>query len=116
MTQKDCEKTIHLFLYEEDGKSHYCFISSFKRLIRSKITSRTNGVTHLCKRCFIHFTKQELFERHISYCSTNETVAVKMPARNTTLKFQNHYKKLPIPFVVYADFEYFTKPTGGHFA
>ena len=110
MTQKDCEKTIHLFLYEEDGKSHYCFISSFNRLIRSKITSRTNGVTHICKRCFIHFTKQELFERHISYCSTNETVAVKMPARNTTLKFQNHYKKLPTPFVVYADFEYFTKP------
>ena len=25
-------------------------------------------------------------------------------------KFQNHFKKLPIPFVVYADFECFTKP------
>ena len=40
----------------------------------------------------------------------SETVAVKMPARNTTLKFENHDKKLPIPFVVYADFECFTKP------
>ena len=33
-----------------------------------------------------------------------------MPSKNTILNFQNHYKKLPIPFVVYADFECFTKP------
>ena len=32
-----------------------------------------------------------------------------MAVRNTTLKFQNHYKQLPIPFVVYADFECFTQ-------
>ena len=32
-----------------------------------------------------------------------------MPARHTILKFENHYKQLPIPFVVYADFECFTK-------
>ena len=33
-----------------------------------------------------------------------------MPTKKTILNFQNHYKKLPIPFVVYADFECFTKP------
>ena len=33
-----------------------------------------------------------------------------MPTKNTTLNFQNHFKKLPIPFVVYADFECFRKP------
>ena len=49
-------------------------------------------------------------EKHITYCSQNETVAVKMPTKNTILNFQNHFKKLPIPFVVYADFECFTKP------
>ena len=32
-----------------------------------------------------------------------------MPTKNTILNFQNHFKKLPIPFVVYADFECFTK-------
>ena len=32
-----------------------------------------------------------------------------MPTKKTILNFQNHYKKLPIPFVVYADFECFTK-------
>ena len=39
-----------------------------------------------------------------------ETVAVRMPPRNTKLHFQNYFKQFPIPFVVYADFECFTKP------
>ena len=60
---------------------------------------------------FTHFSrKQELFDKHSAYCSNNETVAVKMPARNTILRFENYHKQLPIPFVVYADFECFTKP------
>ena len=46
-----------------------------------------------------------MFEKHMAYCSTNETVAVKMPPRNTILRFENYHKQLPIPFVVYADFE-----------
>ena len=33
-----------------------------------------------------------------------------MPTKNTILKFQNHHKKLPIPFTIYADFECFTIP------
>ena len=37
-------------------------------------------------------------------------MAVKMPTKNTILNFQNHFKKLPIPFVIYADFECFTIP------
>ena len=33
-----------------------------------------------------------------------------MPTKNTILNFQNHFKKLPIPFTIYADFECFTIP------
>ena len=82
----------------------------FSRLFRSQITSRTNGSIHFCKKCFTHFTKQNLLEKHIIYSSTNETVAVKMPRRKTFLKFENHYKQFPMPVVIYADFECFTKP------
>ena len=49
-------------------------------------------------------------KKHLSYCGKNETAAVKMPTKNTILKFQNHHKKLPIPFTIYADFECFTIP------
>ena len=33
-----------------------------------------------------------------------------MPKKNTYLNFRNHCKKLPLPFVAYVDFEFFTKP------
>ena len=108
--KKDCKNTIDLFLYEEDGKFHYSLIKNFSRLVRSQITSRTNEPIHICKRCFCHFTKPELLDKHIKYCSSNKTAFVKMPEKNKTLHFTNYDRQLPIPFVVYADFECFTKP------
>ena len=33
-----------------------------------------------------------------------------MPTKKTIINFQNHFKKLPIPFTIYADFECFTMP------
>ena len=108
--KKDCKNTIDLFLYEEDGKFHYSLIKNFSRHIRSQITSRTDEPIQICKRCFCHFTKTELLDKHIKYCSSNKTAFVKMPKPNTFLHFKNYYKQLPIPFVVYADFECFTKP------
>ena len=81
-------------------------------MFRSEITSRTNGVTHICKKCFTHFTKQELFEKHISYCSANETctVAVKSQQEIQYLNFKIITRNYQPQFVVYADFESFTKP------
>ena len=69
LNQNDCQKSIHLFLFEQDGKSHYSLIKNFWRLTRSQITSDTNSKIHICKRCLLHFTKEELFENHITYCS-----------------------------------------------
>ena len=110
IADKDCQNTIDLFFYEEDGVSHYSLIKNFTRLVKSQITSSKNGSFYICKKCFTHFTKYELLQKHILYCSTNETVSVRMPPKNTMLCFKNYHKQLPIPFVVYADFECFTKP------
>ena len=110
MAEKDCLNTIDLFFYEQDGVSHYSLIKSFTRLVKSQINSSKNGSFYICKKCFTHFTKYELLQKHILYCSTNETVSVRMPPKNTMLCFNNYLKKFPIPFVVYADFECFTKP------
>ena len=102
INQKDCQKSIDLF--------HYSLIKNFTRLVRSQYTSHRSSKIYICKKCLTHFTKEDLLEKHISYCSKNETVAVKMPTKNSILKFQNHFKKLPIPFTIYADFESFTIP------
>ena len=36
MAERDCKNTIDLFLYEEDGVSHYSLIKNFYRLIKSQ--------------------------------------------------------------------------------
>ena len=105
---KNCKNTIDLFYYEEDGNSHYSLIKNFSRLVRSQITKRRNNKLHICKRCFTYFTKPELLEKHITYCSNYKTSIVKMPPKNTKLYFKNYYKQFTIPFVAYADFECFT--------
>ena len=76
MAEKDCLNTIDLFFYEEDGVSHYSLIKNFTRLIKTQKTSSKNGTIFICKKCFTHYTKYELLENHITYCSTNETVSV----------------------------------------
>ena len=108
--KKDYKNTIDLFLIQDDEKSHYTLIKDFHRLVRNEITKSHNGRLFICKRCFNHFTKEELLDKHIEYCSNNSAALVKMPKPNTFLFFKNYYKQLPIPFVVYADFECFTKP------
>ena len=110
MAEKDCKNTIDLFLIKEDGKSHYTLVNNFHRLIRSQKNKSKDGKIFICKRCFSHFTKEELLDKHIKYCSNNKAAIIKMPPKNTMLHFKNYYKQLPVPFVVYADFECFTKP------
>ena len=109
LNQKKAKKSIDLFLFSKDENQHYSLIKNFSRLARSQITSDRRKI-HICKKCFTHFTKKYLFKKHSRYCSKNETVAVKMPTKNSILNFQNHLKKLPIPFAIYADFECFTLP------
>ena len=87
MAQRNPQQTIDLFLHEKDGKYHYPLIKDFSRLFRSQITSRTNGKIYICKKCFTHFTKEEMFKKHIRYCSTNETDAVKNAARKHNVFF-----------------------------
>ena len=62
MAEKDCQNTIDLFFYEQDGVSNYSLIKSFTRLVKSQITSSKNGSIYICKKCFNHFTKYKLLQ------------------------------------------------------
>ena len=80
-------------------------------MVRSQITSHRSSKIYICKKCLYHYTKEDLLEKHIIYCGSNETTGVKMPTKkNSILKFKHHFKKLPLPFIIYADFECFTIP------
>ena len=79
--QKNCQKTIDLFLYSDGEKQHYSFIKNFSRLIRSQLTKDTTKQIFICKRCLNHHTKEELLEKHMKYCGNNETALIRMPTK-----------------------------------
>ena len=111
LSEKNCKKSIDLFLFEENGKCHYSLIKNLHRLIGSQITkTKVIGGVFICKRCLCHFKVKESFDKHSQYCKNNKIVAVKMPKKGSSIYFKNYKKKFPVPFVIYADFECFTKP------
>ena len=110
-SNKSCEKTIDLFLFEKDGKSHYSIIKNLHRLIASQLTkTKVSGGVFICKRCLCYFKVKNRYDKHKQYCANNNIVAVKMPKPGSSVYFKNFNKKFPLPFVIYADFECFTKP------
>ena len=111
INKKDCQKSLDLFFHSDGEKQHYSLIKNFSRLVRSQITSHRSSKIYICKKCLYHYTKEDLLEKHIIYCGSNETTGVKMPTKkNRILKFKHHFKKLPLPFTIYADFKCFTIP------
>ena len=111
INQKDTKKSIDLFFHSDGEKQHYSLINNFSRLVRSQITSHSSSQIFICKKCLTNFTKEDRLEKHILYCGNSETMLVKMPIKkNGILKFKHHFKKLPLPFIIYADFECFTIP------
>ena len=111
INQKDCQKSLDLFFHSDGEKQHYSLIKNFTRLVRSQYTSHKSSKIYICKKCLNHYIKEHLLEKHIKYCGSNETTGVKMPTKkNSILKFKHHFKKLSLPFIIYADFECFTIP------
>ena len=109
--KNDWQKSIDLFLHSDGEKQHYSLIKNFSRLVRSQITKDTSRKIYICKKCLYHYTKEDILEKHKNYSGKNETTAVKMPTEeNNIIKFKNYFKKFPLPFVIYTDFECFTIP------
>ena len=50
INQKDCQKSINLFLYSNEEKQHYSLIKNFSRLVRSQITKDTTRKLYFCKK------------------------------------------------------------------
>ena len=65
-----------------------------------------------CLQCF---SSQDIITKHKTNCMViNGEQAIRMPQKGSNkLKFQNCLKQMPVPFVIYADFEAITKKIQG---
>ena len=81
INQKDCQKSIDLFLFSDGKKQHYSLIKNYSRLVSSQYTSYKSGKKYFCKKCLTCYTKEECLEKHLVYCANNEKAAVIMPTK-----------------------------------
>jgi len=75
----------------------------------SKQTSTHEHERQICQLCLNSFSSIRSLSKHEEYCSKDDKLAV-LPKPCTKIEFRNHDKSMRVPFVIYADFEAFTKP------
>ena len=99
---------IDLLLISDEKKHHYCLIKNLSSFILSKLTKH-HGTVEICRSCLNHFPDKNKLKNHEEYCFQNETVKIEMPKEGSSISFIHHNRSIKVPFVIYADFEAFTK-------
>ena len=97
---------INLMLIESETTQHYCYVKRVSALLYDQ--TKYKEAKHYCMMCLTGFTRADLLANHQKYCNgVNGTpTRIEMPEEGKNiLSFQNHNKKMKVPFVIYADFE-----------
>jgi hypothetical protein len=94
---------------KETNNYHYCWIKNLNRLLAIQTKHRGK---HFCDRCLYRFSREDLLTKHKEDCKgiNSDATRIEMPKEESTITFKNYHKQMPVPFVVYADFESIIKP------
>ena len=100
---------IDLLLVTESEKSHYYWIKSLSRLLSNQI-DRRDSFRFFCKNCFHRFYNETALLNHKEYCYNNAAQKIIFPNKdNQKIYFKHDERSMEVLFVIYADFECFTK-------
>ena len=104
---------MNLLLIMKDEKKHYVLIKDFNAFMYNQ--SKHKEKNHFCMSSLQCFSSESNLVKHAHNCLTiNGSQAINMPKQDENiLKFNNFHKQLPVPFVIYADFEAITKKVQG---
>ena len=104
---------INMLLITENENKHYVLIKDFNKFMYNQTKNKERK--HFCMHCLQCFSSERVLTDHKENCiQVNGTQAIKMPDKNNNiLKFNNFHKQLPVPFVIYADFEAITEKISG---
>ena len=99
---------MNLLLITKDEMKHYVLIKDFDTFMYNQ--SKHKERKHFCMYCLQCFSSERVLANHVNNCLTiNGVQAINMPKQGENiLKFNNFHKQLPVPFVMYADFEAIT--------
>ena len=109
ISKEKFEDQMNLLLIEKDEKKHYVLIKDFNTFLYNQ--SKHKNKKHFCMYCLQCFSSESILANHVNNClNINANQAIKMPEKGENiLRFNNFHKQLPVPFVIYADFEAITK-------
>ena len=113
ISKEEFEDQMSLLLITKDERKHYVLIKDFNSFMFTQ--SKHKNRKHFCMFCLQYFSSERVLAKHRSNCMTiNGKQAINMPNKGKNkLKFDNVHKQLPVPFVIYADFEAITKKVQG---
>ena len=113
VSKQNNEKVLNLLLITEGKKQRYVLIKDFNSLTYKKTKHRERK--HFCMHCLQCFSAEEVLSEHKTNCMViNGEKAIRMPRKgNNIIQFQNYHKQMPVPFIIYADFEAITEKAQG---
>ena len=113
ISKETFEDQMNLLLITKDEKKHYVLIKDFNAFMYNQ--SKHKERKHFCMYCLQCFSSERILANHVNNCLTiNGVQAINMPKQGENiLKFNNFHKRLPVPFVIHADFEAITKKVQG---
>ena len=109
ISKEKFDDEMNLLYVTSNDKGHYVLIKDFNRFMYDYTKHKNNK--HFCMYCMQCFSSRKILDRHRKNCiATNGIQSIKMPEEGKNiLKFNNYNRKLPILFVIYADFEAIVK-------
>ena len=95
---------------KKETKYHYCGITKLDRLLFDQNKHKTK--TYFCDRCLYGFTKEDLLVKHKEDCYgiNKNSTRIDMSLEGSYIRFKNDQNQMPVPYVIYADFESIIKP------
>ena len=103
---------MELLLITEGENKHFVLIKDFNKFMFNQ--TKHEHRKHFCMHCLQCFSREDVLTEHKNNCiSINGKQAINMPEKGDKVYFKNHHKQLPVPFVIYADFEAITEKIHG---
>ena len=103
---------MELLLIIEGKNKHYVLIKDFNEFMFNQ--TKHEHRKYFCMYCLQCFSREDVLTEHKNNCiSINGKQAINMPEKGDKVYFKNHHKQLPVPFVIYADFEALTEKIQG---
>lgn len=108
------ENVLNLLRITKDENQHYVLIKDFNNMMFNNAKHKERK--YFCMHCLQCFSTPDILTRHKSNCVViNGKQAIRMSQKgNNMLKLQNFHKQMPVPFVIYADFEAITEKIPGY--